>query len=48
MSNFNDSQLKGKKPNSVVYVCFRSVSNFNDSQLKEIAIGLEAFEQQFI
>ncbi|KAM4087822.1 hypothetical protein ACB094_07G024700 [Castanea mollissima] len=40
--------LNSKKPDSVVYVCFGSIANFNDSQLKEIAIGLEAFEQQFI
>ena len=40
--------LNSKKPDSVVYVCFGSMANFNDSQLKEIAIGLEASEQQFI
>ena len=40
--------LNSKKPDSVVYVCFGSMANFNDSQLKEIAIGLEASEQQFV
>ncbi|KAM3693990.1 hypothetical protein ACJW31_07G026800 [Castanea mollissima] len=33
--------LNSKKPDSVVYVCFRSMANFNDPQLKEIAIGKE-------
>ncbi|XVF45099.1 hypothetical protein PTKIN_Ptkin02bG0178700 [Pterospermum kingtungense] len=40
--------LKSKKPNSVVYICFGSVSNFSSSQLLEIASGLEASGQQFI
>lgn len=40
--------LNSKEPNSVVYVCFGSMANFNDSQLMEIAMGLEASEQQFI
>ncbi|XP_061367899.1 scopoletin glucosyltransferase-like [Gastrolobium bilobum] len=40
--------LENKKPNSVVYVCFGSVTNFPDSQLREIAMGLEASGQQFI
>ena len=40
--------LATKKPNSVVYICFGSISNFSDSQLMEIAIGLEASGQQFI
>ncbi|XP_028765877.1 scopoletin glucosyltransferase [Neltuma alba] len=40
--------LDAKKPNSVVYVCFGSVTNFPESQLREIAMGLEASGQQFI
>ncbi|KAH7575285.1 hypothetical protein ACOSP7_005215 [Xanthoceras sorbifolium] len=40
--------LNSKKPNSVVYICFGSVANFNSDQLMEIAIGLEASEQEFI
>ncbi|KAF5444355.1 hypothetical protein F2P56_036840 [Juglans regia] len=40
--------LDSKKPDSVVYVCFGSMANFNDSQLMEIAMGLEASQQQFI
>ena len=40
--------LGTKKPNSVVYICFGSIANFSDSQLMEIAMGLEASEQQFI
>ncbi|KAL3538855.1 hypothetical protein ACH5RR_002221 [Cinchona calisaya] len=40
--------LDSKKPNSVVYVCFGSMSNFNASQLHEIAKGLESSGQQFI
>ncbi|XP_022762344.1 scopoletin glucosyltransferase-like [Durio zibethinus] len=40
--------LDSKKPNSVVYICFGSVANFTSSQLKEIAMALEASEQQFI
>jgi len=40
--------LNSKEPNSVVYVCFGSMANFNDSQLMEIAMGLEASQQQFI
>ncbi|KAL4615431.1 hypothetical protein ACB092_07G124300 [Castanea dentata] len=44
-----------KKPNSVIYICLGSMPNFmacldaiSDSQLFEIAMGLEASEQQFI
>ncbi|KAK7855606.1 scopoletin glucosyltransferase, partial [Quercus suber] len=37
-----------KKPNSVIYISLGSMPNFSDSQLFEIAIGLEASEQQFI
>ncbi|EEF43643.1 UDP-glucosyltransferase, putative [Ricinus communis] len=40
--------LDTKKPNSVIYVCFGSVTKFSDSQLHEIAIGLEASGQDFI
>lgn len=40
--------LDSKRPNSVVYVCFGSLSNFPASQLREIAIGLEASGQEFI
>ncbi|KAL6270459.1 hypothetical protein ACE6H2_027370 [Prunus campanulata] len=40
--------LDSKKPNSVVYVCFGSLSNFVDAQLLEIAKALESSGQQFI
>ena len=40
--------LDSKKPNSVIYVCFGSLSNFTESQLKEIAMGLEASGKNFI
>ncbi|KAG6628938.1 hypothetical protein CIPAW_14G047900 [Carya illinoinensis] len=40
--------LNTKHINSVVYICFGSLSNFSDPQLMEIAMGLEASEQQFI
>ncbi|XP_050364708.1 scopoletin glucosyltransferase-like [Argentina anserina] len=40
--------LDKKKSNSVIYVCFGSLSNFGDAQLLEIAIGLEASGHQFI
>ncbi|KAM2071134.1 hypothetical protein ACFX1T_039607 [Malus domestica] len=40
--------LNSKKPNSVVYICFGSMTNFIDSQLLEIAAGLEASGQEFI
>ncbi|XWS39923.1 hypothetical protein CRYUN_Cryun18bG0096500 [Craigia yunnanensis] len=40
--------LDSKKPNSVVYVCFGSMANFTSAQLKEIAMALEASDQQFI
>lgn len=40
--------LDTKKPNSVVYLCFGSAANFPDSQLRDIAMGLEASQQQFI
>lgn len=40
--------LDSKKPNSVIYVCFGSVTNFASSQLYEIAIALEASGQDFV
>ncbi|KAL0559708.1 hypothetical protein IC582_000075 [Cucumis melo] len=40
--------LDSQKPNSVVYVSFGSMAKFNADQLKEIAIGLEASEKNFI
>ncbi|PSS02692.1 Scopoletin glucosyltransferase [Actinidia chinensis var. chinensis] len=42
------SWLASKKPNSVLYVCFGSLSSFSTAQLLEIAMGLEASGQQFI
>ncbi|XP_019445807.1 PREDICTED: UDP-glucose flavonoid 3-O-glucosyltransferase 7-like [Lupinus angustifolius] len=40
--------LENKETNSVVYVCFGSMTSFPDVQLKEIAMGLEASGQPFI
>lgn len=40
--------LNSRKPNSVIYVCFGSLSLFSAAQLLEIATGLENSEQQFI
>lgn len=40
--------LNSKNPDSVIYVCFGSVSKFPAAQLLEIAMGLEASGQQFI
>ncbi|KAJ7967486.1 Glycosyltransferase [Quillaja saponaria] len=40
--------LDSKRPNSVVYLCFGTVSAFTDDQLKEIAMSLEASGQHFI
>ncbi|CAL5378935.1 unnamed protein product [Camellia sinensis] len=40
--------LASKKPNSVLYVCFGSLSNFSTAQLRERAMGLEASGQQFL
>ncbi|KAL4615429.1 hypothetical protein ACB092_07G124100 [Castanea dentata] len=40
--------LSTKKLNSVIYICFGSMPKFSDSQLFELAMGLEASEQQFI
>ncbi|KAK7400761.1 hypothetical protein VNO78_12067 [Psophocarpus tetragonolobus] len=40
--------LDTKETNSVVYVCFGTLTNFPDSQLREIAMGLEASGNQFM
>ncbi|XP_031131386.1 scopoletin glucosyltransferase-like [Ipomoea triloba] len=40
--------LNSKNPNSVVYVCFGSMSIFSAAQLREIAAGVEASGQPFI
>ncbi|MCE2055941.1 Scopoletin glucosyltransferase [Datura stramonium] len=40
--------LDTKKQSSVIYVCFGSMSNLTDTQIEEIALGLEASEQEFI
>ncbi|KAL6213380.1 hypothetical protein ACLB2K_012827 [Fragaria x ananassa] len=40
--------LNSKNLNSVVYICFGTMTKFSDSQLVEIAYGLEASQQQFI
>ncbi|KAK4757465.1 hypothetical protein SAY87_018766 [Trapa incisa] len=40
--------LDSKKPNSVVYICFGSMTKFTPLQLREIALGLEASGQQFV
>ncbi|GMI88262.1 UDP-glucosyl transferase 73B3 [Hibiscus trionum] len=40
--------LDSKQPNSVLYICFGSMACFTSAQLKEIAMGLEASELQFI
>ncbi|CAK9178650.1 unnamed protein product [Ilex paraguariensis] len=37
--------LKSKKPNSVVYLCFVSMTNFTVAQLYKIAMGLESSGQ---
>ncbi|KAH6794014.1 hypothetical protein C2S52_004491 [Perilla frutescens var. hirtella] len=42
------SWLGSKKPNSVVYVCFGSMSIFQKPQLHEIAGALESSGQEFI
>ncbi|KAJ7965042.1 Glycosyltransferase [Quillaja saponaria] len=47
----NESLIKwldSKKPSSVVYICFGSISTLGESQLREIELGLEASGQQFI
>lgn len=40
--------LDSKDPNSVVYICFGSLSVFSTSQLREIVMALEALGQDFI
>ncbi|KAK3413067.1 hypothetical protein EUGRSUZ_E02950 [Eucalyptus grandis] len=40
--------LDSKMPNSVVYVCFGSLTRFSSQQLVEIAKGLEASQQDFL
>ncbi|CAB4290547.1 unnamed protein product [Prunus armeniaca] len=40
--------LNTKTPNSVVYICFGSLTNFSDPQLLEIALGLKASGKEFI
>ncbi|GMI88261.1 UDP-glycosyltransferase 73B4 [Hibiscus trionum] len=40
--------LDSKQPDSVLYICFGSLNTFSSAQLKEIAMGLEASELQFI
>lgn len=42
------SWLDSKEPNSVVYICFGSMTNFNSAQLHEIAVGLESSGRNFI
>ncbi|KAF8034713.1 hypothetical protein BT93_C0889 [Corymbia citriodora subsp. variegata] len=37
-----------KKPNSVIHVCFGSLTKFNSQQLVDMAKGLEASQQYFI
>ncbi|GAB4852927.1 hypothetical protein Ancab_017124 [Ancistrocladus abbreviatus] len=40
--------LDSKEPNSVIYVCFGSITKFSAAQLHEIAMALEASGQPFI
>ncbi|KAL3722353.1 hypothetical protein ACJRO7_034689 [Eucalyptus globulus] len=40
--------LDSKKPNSVIYACFGSLTKFSPEQLVELAKGLEASRQDFI
>ncbi|KAF8410104.1 hypothetical protein HHK36_002626 [Tetracentron sinense] len=42
------SWLDSKQPNSVLYVCFGSVSRFSNAQLLEIAMALEASGHPFV
>ncbi|XP_073127914.1 scopoletin glucosyltransferase-like [Henckelia pumila] len=42
------SWLDSKKPDSVVYACFGSITSFTPAQLHEIAIGLEESGQDFV
>ncbi|XP_039006301.1 scopoletin glucosyltransferase-like, partial [Hibiscus syriacus] len=40
--------LDSKEPNSVLYICFGSMTCFTSAQLKEIVMALEALDLQFI
>ncbi|KAL2926576.1 Scopoletin glucosyltransferase [Bienertia sinuspersici] len=40
--------LNSKKPNSAIYICFGSTISFIAQQLPQIAMALEAAEQEFI
>ncbi|KAL2926579.1 Scopoletin glucosyltransferase [Bienertia sinuspersici] len=40
--------LDSKKQDSVLYICCRSIAFFSTSQLYEIAMALEASQQEFI
>nr|AFJ52948.1 UDP-glycosyltransferase 1 [Linum usitatissimum] len=40
--------LDSKKPNSVIYICFGSISTMSDAQLVEIAAAIEASGHGFI
>ncbi|XP_077246513.1 UDP-glycosyltransferase 73C4-like [Tasmannia lanceolata] len=40
--------LDSKKPKSVIYACFGSISHITTSQLMEIGLGLEASNYEFI
>ncbi|CAL1410144.1 unnamed protein product [Linum trigynum] len=40
--------LDGMEPNSVLYICFGSISNMSNAQLCEIAGALDSSEQRFI
>ncbi|XP_020572909.1 scopoletin glucosyltransferase-like [Phalaenopsis equestris] len=40
--------LDGRKPGSVVYVCFGSAGDFTTAQLREMAVGLEASGSPFV
>ncbi|EHA8589875.1 Scopoletin glucosyltransferase [Cocos nucifera] len=42
------SWLNTKKPGSVVYVCFGSISSLPIAQIREIALGLKASDKAFI
>uniref|UniRef100_A0AAU8G9D7 UDP-glucose glucosyltransferase n=1 Tax=Rheum palmatum TaxID=137221 RepID=A0AAU8G9D7_RHEPA len=40
--------LDSKPPNSVVYICFGSITNMSTPQLRQIALALESSRQNFI
>ncbi|CAI0557377.1 unnamed protein product, partial [Linum tenue] len=54
LCNADDRAVRGKEatigrePNTVVYVSFGSIVKFSAEQMREIAIGIEASECQFI